>query len=270
MAAVEATKAKKRSLKKMVQPHEFGGPAKPKSGFFLFSDKHRDGVTDAIRKALKPDEKFNVASVASKLGEMWKAEPEASKAAFNKQGEELKAKHDTEMEQWKLTDNYKKFIHASALHQKKKADKKATMDAKASGMPQRPMAGYMIFGNEIRPAVKADIEKSGEKFTVQLSAAKTKERWVALGEEGQKPYNEKYQVAKAKYDEELKAWEETDAGKAFKKAKAGNAKRKQQSQKVGRKAKRAKKDDDAEDDDEDPEVSDVDDEEGEEESPDEE
>jgi len=269
MSAVEVTKTKKRSLKKMVQPHEFGGPAKPKSGFFLFSDKHRDAVTDAIRKALKPDEKFNVASVASKLGEMWKNESDASKAAFNKQGEELKAKHDTEMEQWKLTDGYKKFIHASALHQKKKADKKATDDAKASGMPQRPMAGYMIFGNEVRSEIRAEMEKNGEKFSIAVAGGKTKERWVALGEEGQKQYHDKYQVAKAKYDEDIKAWEETDAGKAYKKAKAGNAKRKQQNQKVGRKAKRAKKDDDEEDDDEEPEVSDVDDE-GEEESPDEE
>lgn len=244
----EKTKTAKRSLKKNVVPQEFNGPARPGSGFMLFSTKYRDQVTAEVRAALKADEKFKVSMVACKLGEKWKAEAEDAKAVFNKQAAELKTKYEAKMEAWKKTPDYKLFVKASALHNKKKADKKATVAAKASGMPQRPMAGYMLFANDCRDDCRKEIEAKGGKYSVMEGAGLTKQKWTALGEEGQKPYQEKYAVAKAKYAEELAAWQESDAGKTYAKAKAVNAKRKAQNSKVGR-AKRVKKNEEDEDED---------------------
>lgn len=236
--AVDAKKTK-RSLKKNVAPAEFNGPSRPPTGFMLYSSANRDAVTAALKAALKPDEKFQIKTVASKLGEQWRLLSEADKATFNKQGEELKAKYEVDLEKWKSTNDYKQFVKASALHNKKKADKKAVEKAKADGMPQRPMAGYMRFANAVRDTVRKELDAKGEKFSLQAGAGLTKAKWVALGEEGQKKYHEEYQVAKAKYDEELKAWQESEAGKTFSKTKATNAKRKAKNSKVP-KAKKAK------------------------------
>ena len=66
-------------------------------------------------------------------------------SSYNTKAKELKAKHDADLEKWKLSEDYKAFIKAQALHSKKKADKKALVTAKADGMPQRAFAGYAYF-----------------------------------------------------------------------------------------------------------------------------
>lgn len=243
---VAAKKTFKRSLKKNVSPAEFNGPSRPPTGFMLFSAANRDKVTEELRAALKPDEKFKISSVATKIGALWKEASEEQKAELNKQAQVLKAKYDEELEKWQSTNDYKAFVKATALHSKKRADKKATDTAKESGMPQRPMAGYMIFANTVRDDIRKELEAKGEKYSVANGATMTKEKWTALGAEGQEKYQAEYRAAKAKYDEDLKAWQETDAGKQYAKAKATNAKRKAQNSKVGRSAKRAKKDAEAE------------------------
>jgi hypothetical protein len=250
-------KEKKLSLKKNVSMESFGGPRKAFSAFFLFSNEVRPGVTEKIRADLGPDGKFNVSMVAKKIGEMWKDASEEKKGTLKKKADELKAKYDADLEKFKLSDGYKKFLKASALHNKKKNDKKALQDAKASGMPVRPMAGYMMFGNEIRDTIKQELTAKNEPYSVTVVAGLTKTKWDALGEEGQKPYHDKYQVAKQEFAEELLAWQASAAGKLYEKTKATNAKRKQKASKLP-KAKRVKKDADAgEDGDESEEDDDI-------------
>ena len=109
------------------------------------------------------------------------------------------------------------------------------------GMILLSSCSYFRFSNEVRDQVRADLEAKGEKYNIKAAAPLTKAKWEALGEEGQKPYHDAYAVAKAKYEEDMKAWKQTDAGKQYAKAKSTAAKRKQQNSKVP-KAKRAKKD----------------------------
>lgn len=242
MSAEQNATVKKLSLKKMVTPDHFNGPKRAKSSFMLFGDDRRDAITAEIKANLKDGEKFNVAMVAKAVGDAWKQTSEEVKETYKTKAAGLKAAHDAEMEKWKLSADYKNFVKAKALHSKKKADKQATVKAKESGMPMRPMVGYMLFANEVRETVRAEVVAQGMVFTVKTGAAGTKAKWDALGDEGKKVYNDKYLVAKAKYEEDLKAWNETDAGKEFAKSKATNLKRKQQDQKVGRRAKKQKKD----------------------------
>jgi len=242
VVAVAENKAKKQktSLKKNISAVDFNGPSRAPSGFFLYSHEVREAVTAAIRASLKDGETFAIRLVGAKIGEQWKSLPETDRTQYNEKAKVLKAKYDTDLEQWKLTADYKAFVKASALHNKKKADKKAKDAAKASGMPARPMAGYMRFAQVVRDEVRKELEAKGEKFSVTSSAPLIKAKWTALGEDGQKQYNDEFSVAKAKYDADLKAWQETDAGKALAKAKKTNAKRKAQNSKVGKPAKKAK------------------------------
>jgi upstream-binding transcription factor len=243
VAVVE--KKKKLSLKKNVNPADFGGPSRPPSSFMLYSDEVRDEATTYVKANLKADEKFAISMVARRVGEMWKEVSDEKKAEYTTKAQELKAKHDAEQEIWKTTKQYKAYINATALHNKKKANKKAADTAKAGGMPAKPMTGYFLFGNEVRDAVRAELEKKGEKYSVKTAAPIQKAKWDALGEEGQKKYHDLFAAAKEQYAKDLAAWEETDAGKEYLKAKKNAEaaqKRKQQEGKQPR-AKRAKKED---------------------------
>lgn len=259
-------KKKKLSLKKNVKPADFGGPEKPQTAFFLFGNEVRPAITEKIRANLKEGEKFNVAMVARQIGADWKEVSAEKKAEYQKIADEQKASFEAETEKWKQSKQYREFLKVNALHKKKQADKKNVIEAKASGMPQRPMAGYMMFANDVRDEVRKELEAKGEKFDVRKSGAITKQKYEALSEEKKNVYNEKYLVAKTKYAADYAAWLETEAGKKYEKAKATNEKRKRENQKVGKKAKRAKKDpeaadaddDEDEEDDEDIELSDPD------------
>lgn len=236
------TRKTKRSLKKAVTPAEFNGPLRFKTSFMIFGDDRRDGITKKVRAGLKPDEKFNVSMVAKELGEAWRAIDPADKKKYEDMAKASKATYDAALEKWKLSADYKLFVKANALHNKKRADKQATLKAKESGMPRQPMTGYFLYANEIREAVRGELVAKGETYNIKSGAAITKAKWDALGEEGQKPYKAKFEAAKIQYAEDMKAWNDSDAGKEFAKAKATNAKRKANNEKVGKPAKKVKKD----------------------------
>lgn len=237
-APVEQSKdaKKKVSLKKNVNMVDFGGPSRPKSGYFLFSDEKRPSVMDKIKSS---GQVFNVRLVGSTLGDMWKALSDAEKEPYNKKATELKAQYEKDLEAFKNSDAYKKYVHDDALHRKKKADKKAVVAAKESGMPKKPLSGYMLFQMDVRD----ECVKEAGTGSVKVLGPIVKTKWDALGDEKKAEYNEKYVVNKKKYEEDYAAWLETDAGKIFTKAKDGNAKRKRANEKAGNKeAKRAKSD----------------------------
>jgi len=93
--------------------------------------------------------------------------------------------------------------------------KKAKKAAKDPNAPKRPKNGFMLFSDEIRGDVKAELEAARENPEIKIQqkdvARKLGEMWKALGEDDKAPYEqsaaiakEEYTRAKAIYDEQKK------------------------------------------------------------------
>lgn len=100
-----------------------------------------------------------------------------------------------------------------------KKTKKATKDPNA---PKRPKNGFMLFSDEVRTEVKAELEAARENPEVKIRQADVAKRmgemWKELGEDDKAPYeqqaaiaNEEYSRAKAIYDEQKQKEKEAAA-----------------------------------------------------------
>lgn len=247
-AAVDApeagAKAVKRALKKNVQPHEFGGPSKAKSGFFLFSDAERAGVIEKIKAdCAQTGETFKVVLVGKTIGNKWKSLSDEEKKEWNAKGAEAKAEHKKADEEWKKTDQYKEYLKEVAKHKKKRADKKAKEEVDGAGMPKRPLNAYLFFNTEQwkseQPGTIAYEFKAanpGMSMDKKARATAVKAKWDALGEEGQKKYQDMQKEAKEKYETELAAFKESDAYKKYAKTLAKNNKEKSSGDRLAKNA----------------------------------
>lgn len=93
--------------------------------------------------------------------------------------------------------------------------KKAKKAAKDPNAPKRPKNGFMLFSDEVRGDVKAELEAARENPEIKIQqkdvARKLGEMWKALGPDDKAPYEqqaaiakEEYTRAKAIYDEQKK------------------------------------------------------------------
>jgi len=91
--------------------------------------------------------------------------------------------------------------------------KKAKKAAKDPNAPKRPKNGFMLFSDEVRSDVKAELEADRENPDVKIRQADVAKRigemWKELGEDEKAPYEqqaaiskEEYSRAKAIYDEQ--------------------------------------------------------------------
>lgn len=256
----EVEKKKKRALGKGVDPSEFNGPKKSKSSYMLFGDDIREEATAIVKaECEKTSTPYKFTMIMKKIGDMWKALEQAKKVVYESKSKELHEKYTAELEMWKTTNDYRQYVKVSAQHKKKQSDKKNVKAAKASGMPKKPMAGYMIFSGELREQIRNDLESKGQKFSISAAAAIVKPKWAALGEEGHKKYHDKFAAAKQKYEEDMKEWFETEGGKLFSENKEKAVKKRNRDRCLGKKAKRVKKDttdehDECEDEEDDEEI----------------
>merc|ERR1712151_424839 len=86
-----------------------------------------------------------------------------------------------------------------------KADKAAKKEANAD-RPKRPAGGaFGVFMNENRAAIHKSLP-AGSAVTAVSKAGS--EKWKLMSEADKKPFEEKYQQLKAKYEEEVKAWKD--------------------------------------------------------------
>lgn len=227
-ADAPAAKATKRSLKKNVVPSEFGGPQMPKNGFMLFTDEKRPGVLQSLRQKAPEGEPVTklAASATKEMGGMWKTLDEASKKVYQDKAAQMKLEHTQATEAWKKTDQYKAFLKECAVHKKKKADKKAKDTLDTANPPKKPSSGYFLFSMEVTSAVNSELQAKAAdaKVTMGERAAEVKKRWTALGEAGQKVYQDRATEAKTKYEAEMATFKETDAWKAYQKALEKNRK----------------------------------------------
>jgi len=133
-------------------------PKRPLSAYFLFAGEKRPEV-----KVAQPE--LSNTQIVKKLGEMWRALPDAAKKPYQDSAAKAKAEYD------------------------------AKYKVKVDTAPKRPLSAYMIFSNKVRPEVKAANPTAafgaiakiiGQKWREMPPAAK--QEWIALEEKGKKEF----------------------------------------------------------------------------------
>lgn len=201
---------------KKIHASAHGGPTKAKSGYLLYGDQVRDKViADLKAECEKTGEKFTLPMTAKKISEMWKSVSDEEKKVLNAQYAQEKAEYESKMKAWQLTKEYQEFVRLSANNKQKLEMREQRAKAKDSGMPARPQAAYFLFSMEQTPKVIEELKAEGKKAEMAVRAGMIKERWNALGAEGQAPFEAASKEAKAKYAVDINAWNETEEGKAF-------------------------------------------------------
>ena len=202
-----------RHIKK-VRAEDFGGPQKPRSGFFIFCDRLRPEILKEQRQAsTDAGGKFSVAQVAKILGDKWKNEvTEEEKNKLSAESDQEKANYKVQMEQWMLTEGYQLFkeqVEGRRQQQEAKALKQQMKDA---GMPSRPQNAFMQFSKSVATDVCDALRSEDQAVTMLNRATESKKRWDALGEEERRKWSKKYKDDRLRYEEEMDIWEQTPAG----------------------------------------------------------
>mmetsp|Transcript_42800 Transcript_42800/g.55005 ORF Transcript_42800/g.55005 Transcript_42800/m.55005 type:complete len:294 (+) Transcript_42800:787-1668(+) len=200
---------KKAATKKKKDPN---APKGAKSAYMYFCDKTRPEL-----KANEPELTFG--EVGKKLGSLWGALDEESKAPFLEKAASDKARFDEQMADYTPpkqesdnddnddddSDNDDDDDAASGKKKKKVVKKKAKKDPNA---PKRPMSSYFIWMGEVREAMKAQHpEASVGEFGKILGA-----KWKTLSEEEKAPYLEKAAINKGNYNEAMKRYKAGETG----------------------------------------------------------
>lgn len=215
MPADVPAKDAKVSLKKNVSQESFGGPARAKSAFMLFSDAHRPEVMKKLQ-AEAADGKLKMADMGKKLGELWKEVSPEDKTKFETAAAEQKKAYDVKLEDWKKTNDYKEYLKADGAHKKKKKGAAAKKEAVDGGMPKAPASSYMQFSGSIVKEVMAELAQKGQAAgDMKARSAIVKQRWDALPQADKDALDKKYAAQKEQYAKDLAAWKETDAGKKY-------------------------------------------------------
>merc|ERR1712194_878876 len=102
------------------------------------------------------------------------------KIPFQTKAEEEKKAYQTAEEEFKKTDEYKKFLNEKVSHKKKQDDKKAKDEVKKQGMPKRPLSSWMLFVTEKSEVVMEELKKKGEQNTVKNRTGALKVLYSAL------------------------------------------------------------------------------------------
>lgn len=224
---------------KKIHASDFGGPAKAKSGWMLYCDEVRPQVMADLKAEHGAD--FKITMTTGKIGEMWKTVSEEKKKELNEQAAKLKVEYEEKMKAWQLTKDYQEFVRLSANNKQKLEMKAERTKAKESGMPVKPMSAFMAFSIEKTPGVIAQLKAEGKAAKMTDRAAMIKAQWDALGAEGQQVYNGTAKAAKEKYEVDIKAWNETEEGKAFLAVKQNASAKAAATKKAGRAAASALK-----------------------------
>ena len=96
MATTDPTKPDKKSKKKQKKStktdSDDDAPKKKRvSGYILFGKAERDNVKALLEAKAEPDSKVKSTEVMKRLGELWKALPEATRDEWNAKAKELAA-----------------------------------------------------------------------------------------------------------------------------------------------------------------------------------
>ena len=184
-------------------------------------------------------------------GERWKARTDEEKKEYNDRAEADKERYQRERAEAKANGDDDDGDGDEGAGKKAKKKRKSS---KAAGGPKRPKSAYLLFSMEFREKNKESDDKLDNKEIMAAAGAK----WKEMSTVDKAPYVDKAAELKAKYAEELKAWQakQADGGDD-----AGSpAKKSKKDKKPKAKAEAAPMDEDDDDDDEEEEADEDEDE----------
>lgn len=198
------------------KPELFGGPKKPALGpFFLWSNTVRTAMIAEMReKSAKEGTPFKVTELCAYMALKYKDVGDELKAELKAKSEIVKAKWTEEMEAWKKTPEYQKYL-TQKTNTKEKGDlKKARAGVMDAGMPKKPATAFMLFINSRREAITADL-KAKNAFKIQDVSIIGSKEWQQLSAEKKAPLEEEAKVLREQYAKDIEAFKQTDAYKEF-------------------------------------------------------
>jgi len=227
MTEIGTPKPKIRTSKpKGPKAKDFGGPKSSLTPYFLFGNAVRPDVTNEIKKeAAAAGKPFQITAVGTRIAEMWKKLPEEKKTSYEEEAKVIKAKYVEDTAVWKASPEYQKFLDAQRVFKRGQVVKNLKNAAMDKGMPKKPKTAYMIFADEHRGAITADLKAKGEKVAIPVLAKVIATKWRETTTEQQQPYFDKANALRAEYTEAYKKFQETDEGKEFEKTMVSSRKR---------------------------------------------
>jgi len=166
--------------------------------------------------------------IAGLIAKEWHAMSAEQQKVYADKSAVLKAKYLPSLEAYKKTDEYAQY---QAKLEQFKEDKKAyenadEMDVDSDGeelkvsmprkpkddkCPKRPLSNYFLYAQDVRAATKEEFPD----LKITELAKEISKKWKSLTEEEKQPFNDQADALKAKYKEDLKAYEGSEDQLAF-------------------------------------------------------
>lgn len=160
-------------------------------------------------KKKHPDESVVFAEFSRRCADRWKTMSEKEKTRFHQMAEKDKKRYESEMANYKPSDNKAKGKGAKAGKRKRTKDPNA---------PKRSLSAFFWFSNDERPKVKASMQDA----TVGDVAKELGKRWNESSADVRSKYEALAAKDKARYMKEVKAYK----GKKVKGAAPSKSKKK--------------------------------------------
>ncbi len=199
-------------------PKDKNAPKGNKNSFMFFCEKNRDAIKEELRESNTPD-KLLFEKTKLMLKERWTGISEEDKEEYKLLAAEDKKRFETEMEEYKTTDEFlagEKIREAwYSSNPQKKTTTKMPVDETA---PKRPQSAYFLFCHDLREIAK----NNGRKISTEECGVE----WKKLSEKKKNVYKDKFNLGKIDYDilkkeyvptpeytEQLREWKEKNAKK---------------------------------------------------------
>ncbi len=180
-------------------------PKGAKNAYIFFCNDKRDQIK-------KANPTMKATEITSKMGEMWKELSDKKKAVYKEMAEEDKKRYAEELDKYEPKEGFK---NPKESPKKKKAESTA---------PKRARSAYIFFCTDKREQVK----KANPSITNNEILSELGKMWKALTDKKKKPYVEKADADKKRYEEEMKNYvpteEEKEAKEKKSKGKSGKTK----------------------------------------------
>lgn len=172
-------------------------PKRPLAPYLRFAMLERPSL-------VKANPKVKVSEIASLLGQKWTNLSDEEKQKFSEEYLQEMPAYSKQIEKYNqsLTEADKDAIKNAKLQKELRREKREKRDRnKELGKPKKPQTPFLLY---LVPRTQKGIDP-------RAYAEKCKEianEWNNLPEDEKKPYMEKYQAEKLKYDTELHKWEQ--------------------------------------------------------------
>ena len=158
------------------------------TGYLLYTKELRPEVTAEMQAELGDGEKLKPQNVVTAMAARWKALGDDEKAEWSAKAKSQSTSDDE-------ADAPSSTPASPKAEPKKEPKKEAKKDTgEASDAPKKRQNGYLLFGKEMRAAIKEELEANldeGEKLKPHAVVQEIAAQWKALDKDEQAEWNEK-------------------------------------------------------------------------------